>query len=244
MFEIDLTEEIFMNNKSFFLAVLMTFLTLGLVAGIGKAYINLAKQEAPLASTAAPQAAPVVYEQPTQAPTEELPAPTATLPVITPGEAATAALKAAGEGEELGSDPELVMFNGESAYEVKMKDASIFYVSANDGSLKYNSITGSEKPVITSDQALVIAADYINYYQPVSIALNSYNNTPAYFIRFWNGANVYVDRAGNILAIQYVKYTSSGGSGASSGTASSGSSSSGGGSSSSGGEEEHDSEND
>ncbi len=93
------------------------------------------------------------------------------------------------------------------------------------GALKYNSITGSDKPVISAEQALILAADYINYYQPVSIALDQYNNTVAYYIRFWNGANVYVDRAGNILAVQYVQYTSNGNGSSSTNSTSSSSSS-------------------
>jgi len=214
-----------MQTKSFFLAVLMTFLTLGLVAGIGKAYLSLSNQQVTLETPVVFQPVPVAYNPPTQAPTMEQPVPTATLPVITPAEAATVALEAAGEGEELAAEPELILFNGETTYEVKMVDESTLYIGAFDGVLKYNSITGSEKPVVTTEQALVIAADYINYYQPVSIAMQNYNNTLAYYIRFWNGANVYVDRAGNILAVQYVKYTTSGNSGSSSSGVSSGSSS-------------------
>jgi len=214
-----------MQTKSFFLAVLMTFLTLGLVAGIGKAYLSMTNQETTVETAAVSQPLPVAYTPPTQAPTMEQPVATATLPVITSSEAAAVALEAAGEGEELAAEPELVLFNGETTYEVKMVGESTLYIGAYDGELKYNSITGSEKPVVTSEQALVIAADYINYYQPVSITLKDYNTTLAYYIRFWNGANVYVDRAGNILAVQYVKYTSDDNSGSSSSGVSSGSSS-------------------
>ena len=214
-----------MQTKSFFLAVLMTFLTLGLVAGIGKAYLSMTNQKTAVETAAVSQPVPVVYNPPTPVPTMEQPVPTATLPVITPSDAAAIALEAAGEGEELAAEPDLVLFNGETAYEVKMVDENTLYIGAYDGALKYNSITGSEKPVVTAEQALVIAADYINYYQPVSIATQNYNNILAYYIRFWNGANVYVDRAGNILAVQYVKYTSDGNSGSSSSGVSSGSSS-------------------
>jgi uncharacterized membrane protein YgcG len=236
-----------MNKKAGFLALILTVFTLGLLGGAVKAAMSL-NQPDPAVVQAESQTTQVAISGPTVAqPTEEMPTqpvPTATQPVISPDEAATAALQAAGDGEELASQPELVMFNGETAYEVKMRDGSSLYIGAYDSTLKYNSITSSDKPVINSQQALTIAADYINYYQPVSIALKNYNNQVAYYIRFWNGANVYVDRAGNILAIQYVQYTaSSGGSAAASSSSSSGSSS-GGGSSSGESEHEHEDEND
>ncbi len=59
-----------MHTKSFFLAVLMTFLTLGLVAGVGKAYLSLKNQTAPVENAAASNIAPVVYSPATQQPTE------------------------------------------------------------------------------------------------------------------------------------------------------------------------------
>ena len=233
-----------MHTKSFFLAVLMTFLTLGLVAGVGKAYLSLKSRDTAVSTTAVSQPESIAFNPATQIPTMVEPAPAATQVFIPSAEAASLALQAAGEGEELASEPELVVFNGETAYEVRLTDENSIYIRALDGSLLYNSITGTNKPVVSREEALIIAADYIDYYQPVSIAWKDYENKLAYYIRFWNGANVYVDRGGNILAVQYVQYTSNGSAGSASNGSSSSSGSSGEDSSSSESEHEDEDESD
>ena len=230
-----------MNAKAGFFAIFLTVFTLGLIGGVAKAAMNF-NQSANPTSTQAAQVVQADYQVPTAAQPTDVP-PTQPAPTQAPipaEQASQAALQAAGDGETMAAVPELVMFNGAEAYEVKLQDGNTLYIGAFDGKLMYNSITSSDKPVVTSEQALIIAADYINYYQPVSIALQDYNGKLAYFIRFWNGANVYVDRAGNILAIQYVQYTSSNSSGAAATGSNSGSSSGGG----SGSEDEHEGDDD
>jgi hypothetical protein len=158
-------------------------------------------------------------------------------------QASLLALQAAGDDARVIAQPELVVFNGEAAFEVKLEDGNVVYIGAYDGTLKYNSITESNKPAVTSEGALIIAADYIDYYQPVSIALKDYNGKESYFIRFWNGANVFVDRAGVILAVQYIQYTNNNASGTSSSSGTSNPSSSDDGESDPE-EDEHESEDD
>jgi uncharacterized membrane protein YgcG len=230
-----------MNAKAGFFAIFLTVFTLGLIGGVAKAAMNF-NQSANPTSTPAAEVVQADYQVPTAAQPTDVPPtqPAPTQAQIPAEQASQAALQAAGDGETIAAIPEMVMFNGAEAYEVKLQDGNALYIGAIDGKLIYNSITGSDKPVVTSEQALIIAADYINYYQPVSIALQVYNEKPAYFIRFWNGANVYVDRAGNILAVQYVQYTSSNSSSAAPAGSNSGSSSGG----SSGSEGEHESDND
>jgi hypothetical protein len=230
-----------MNAKAGFFAILLTVFTLGLIGGVAKAAMSF-NQSKQVAATQASQVAEGSYQVPTQSQPTDMPAtqPAPTLAVISADEAVQMALAAAGEGENPNSSPEMVMFNNEEAYEVKFEDGNTIYIGALDGSLKYNSITNSDKPVITSEQALILAADYINYYQPVSIAWKDYEGKVSYYIRFWNGANVYVDRAGNILAVQYVQYTSNNSSGAAETGSSSGSSSG----DDSGSEDEHESDDD
>ncbi len=230
-----------MNSKAGILALVLTFFTLGLIGGVARAAMEITQ---PKNDTVAQPAAavevsnqdisiaPIVEAQPFQA------VPTATPAAIPADQASLLALQAAGEDARVVAQPELVVFNGETAYEVKVEDGNVVYIGAFDGTLKYNSITESNKPAITSEDALIIAADYIDYYQPVSIALKDYNGKSAYFIRFWNGANVFVDRVGTILAVQYIQYTNSNatGTGSSGGTSNS--------SSSDNGESDHDEDED
>lgn len=205
-----------MNSKAGILALVLTVFTLGLIGGVARAAMQITKPQN--VSVAQPAAtleasiqevsfAPAVEAQPVQV------VPTATQAAIPVEQASLLALQAAGEDARVVAQPELVVFNGEAAYEVKLEDGNVVYIGAYDGTLKYNSITESNKPAITSEEALIIAADYIDYYQPVSIALKDYNGKASYFIRFWNGANVFVDRAGAILAVQYIQYTNNNASG-------------------------------
>ena len=235
-----------MNSKAGILALVLTVFTLGLIGGVARAAMQITKpQNVSVAQPAATleasiqevSIAPVVEAQPVQV------APAATQAAIPADQASLLALQAAGEDARVIAQPDLVVFNGEAAYEVKLEDGNVIYIGAYDGTLKYNSITESNKPAITSEEALIIAADYIDYYQPVSIALNDYNGKPSYFIRFWNGANVFVDRAGAILAVQYIQYTNNNASGTTT-SSSSTSSSSGNNGGSENDEGEHESEDD
>lgn len=215
-----------MNTKAGILALVLTVFTLGLIGGVARAAMAITKpQEVAVAQPAAISETTYVSSAPAS---EAQPVPvaaTATQAVIPAEQASLLALQAAGEEARLAAQPELVTFNGETAYEVKFEDGNFLYIGAYDGTLKYNSITESNKPSVSSEQALIIAADYINYYQPVSITSKDYEGKLAYFIRFWNGANVFVDRAGTILAVQYIQYTNNTTSGAGTSGASTGSSS-------------------
>ena len=223
-----------MNSKAGILALVLTVFTLGLIGGVARAAMAITKpQEVTVAQPAAISETTYV----SSAPASEAPpvpvAANATQAVIPAEQASLLALQAAGEEARLAVQPELVTFNGETAYEVKFEDGNFVYIGAYDGTLKYNSITESNKPSVSSEQALIIAADYINYYQPVSITSKNYEGKPTYFIRFWNGANVFVDRAGTILAVEYIQYTNN---------STSGTSASSGSSSNNNGESEHEEE--
>ncbi len=235
-----------MNSKAGILALVLTVFTLGLIGGVARAAMEITKSQnvtvaQPAASTEASiqqiSNAVVVEAQPVLA------VPAATQAAIPADQASLLALQAAGEDARVVAQPDLVVFNGETAYEVKLEDGNVIYIGAYDGTLKYNSITESNMPAITSEEALIIAADYIDYYQPVSITMKDYNGKPSYFIRFWNGANVFVDRAGTILAVQYIQYTNNNTSGTGSSSGSSNSSSSDDGESDHD-EDEHESEDD
>lgn len=211
-----------MNHKALSLSIFFTVFTLGIIAGVVRAMLSLQTREIQAIPTEA-ASAQIAQIQPT--PFQPLPTPEPTPDWISPDAAAKIGLIAAGENEILASTPEMINFNGFTAYEVRMVDGSMLYINALDGSLLYNSITGSNKPVISQDQALLNAIEYIKYDQVVSIGLTFYNNQNVYLIRFWNGANVYENLAGEIVAVQYIQYASNNSSSSSSSTSNSGASS-------------------
>jgi uncharacterized membrane protein YdfJ with MMPL/SSD domain len=126
-------------------------------------------------------------------------------PALSVQQASDLAVTSAGPGEKLASDPELLIFNGELAYEAKMQDGSLLYLSAQDGSVRYNSITGTDAATASPDQAVSVAETYINNNQPVAIQWARYQNQIVYAVGFSDGALVLVDRSGNVVATQLVQ---------------------------------------
>jgi hypothetical protein len=126
-------------------------------------------------------------------------------PAISVQQASDLAASSAGPGEKLASDPELLIFNRELAYEAKMQDGTLLYLSAQDGSVKYNSITGTDAATASPDQAVSVAETYINNNQPVAIQWARYQNQIVYAVGFVNGELVLVNRAGNVVATQLVQ---------------------------------------
>ena len=180
-----------MNKKAAFLSSIFTLLVLVLVTGM--VALNLQTRSLAVASgNGGGQVAVVATQAPADSGT----------PKITPDQASQIALQDAGPGESLGSTPEEVLFNGTVAYEVKMQDGSLLYINANDGSLGYNSITGTTAPVASPDQAVQTASAYINNNQPVAIEWARYQNQQVYAVGFADGSVVLVSRAGNVVAAQ------------------------------------------
>lgn len=95
------------------------------------------------------------------------------------------------------SPPELVSFSGTPAYEVKFETGEL-YIDANTGEVLYNGIP----QLISSEQALYIAASYLPNSQPISMETSMFNGLPVYEVEFLDGQSVYVDMTGNIVAVQ------------------------------------------
>jgi hypothetical protein len=193
-----------MNKKAAIISLLLTIFTLVLVSGVVNANLNYQNKNVTAASKNSAQSAPASNVTTSGAGLANSIIVT-TKANIPADQASQFALQAAGPGEELGSTAELVNFNGEAAYEVKMKDGSALYIGAIDGVLKYNSITGTNIATANPDEAVKKASDYINNYQPVSIAWANYKNNLVYGISFQDGSIVLVDRAGNVVAAEKVE---------------------------------------
>ena len=96
--------------------------------------------------------------------------------------------------------PELVNFNNTPSYEAVYGNGKV-YIDANNGKILFNGL--QTKPVnITADQAVKIATSYLNRTDVTSIDITAFNGTNVYLFGFSDGAQVYIDITGQIMAIQ------------------------------------------
>jgi uncharacterized membrane protein YkoI len=105
------------------------------------------------------------------------------------------------------TSPELVVFNGVTAYEVKFATGNI-YVDANTGAIIYNGIQAAN-PYISSDKAIAIAKSYLGNNGFISINFGTFSGAKVYVVYFSNGQSVYISLYGKVLAVQ-MPTTSSG----------------------------------
>jgi uncharacterized membrane protein YkoI len=152
-------------------------------------------------SQAEPRAAPTTSSAPDAAPptTSSTPAE----PGITADRAALIALDAA-VGTRLLHDPELVNFEGSTAYEVPL-DQGMVYVDAQTGTILANqaSTPAATTPTngqISRVQAIEIARSYAGGGTVEEAELEREHGTLAYEVEFTDGSEVYVDAAsGQVL---------------------------------------------
>jgi uncharacterized membrane protein YkoI len=139
--------------------------------------------------------------------------PVSNQPEITADKAAKIAVDATGGSEALLKMPELVNYQGNTAFEVKLEDG-VVYIDAQSGNVIFNGVI----PKITDQQAGQIAGQYLGGMNPkyADIKLVNLNGTQIYQVTF-AGDKVYVvfiDMTGKVLKAQIYDYTggSSGGS--------------------------------
>jgi uncharacterized membrane protein YkoI len=135
-------------------------------------------------------------------------------PAVTADKAAQIAINAAGENEALQSMPELVSYQGTSAFEVDLNDGKV-YIDAQTGQVLFDGVV---KP-ITSQQAGEIAGKYLGGMNPkyAVIKLINFNGTQIYQVTFSGDKDyvVFVDLKGTVLKAQIYQYTGGGGGGGS-----------------------------
>ena len=122
---------------------------------------------------------------------------------ISPENAANIALQSAGEGEALLQIPELVSYEGKTAYEVLLTDGTLF-IDSLSGDILFNGI-----PLrVTPEEAAAIAGEYLGgmdpRYSTVKLAVS--NGSQVYQVTF-NDYVVFVDQFGNVVQAQVVQYT-------------------------------------
>ena len=112
------------------------------------------------------------------------------------------------------SQPELVDYQGSTAFEVKLAGGGNMVIDSQSGSLLYNSLTGSAKAVISEDQAAKAAQTYLKGGGVFKVLRSQYNGQPAYRVIFDVGHRIYVSLGGDILYVElYSLQVNSGGGG-------------------------------
>jgi uncharacterized membrane protein YkoI len=121
---------------------------------------------------------------------------------ISPENAASIALQTAGEDELLLQLPELVSYEGKTAYEVQLTDGVLFIDSVS-GEILFNGVPER----ITPEQAAEIAGVYLGgmdpRYSTVQIAVS--NGIEVFKVTF-NDYIVFIDKFGNVVQAQVLQY--------------------------------------
>jgi predicted RND superfamily exporter protein len=125
--------------------------------------------------------------------TEASPAVTSISPEI----AGQLAQQVAEAGQKLIKAPELVDFQGKTAYEALFDKGSI-YVDAQDGTILFNATVPQQ---INADQAAQIVTDYMNYKNVLQVDLIHMGTQALYRVILKNGYIAYVDTTGQITHI-------------------------------------------
>jgi hypothetical protein len=123
--------------------------------------------------------------------------PAAVATAISPEIAGQLAQQVAEAGQKLLKQPELVDFQGKTAYEALFEKGSI-YVDAQDGTILFNATVPVE---ITADQAAQIVEDYMNYKNVLQVDLIHMGTQALFRVILKNGYIAYVDSTGQITHI-------------------------------------------
>ena len=122
---------------------------------------------------------------------------------ISPENAALIALQTTGDDESLIKIPELVSYEGKSAFEVQVTDG-VLYIDALSGEILFNGVPKR----ITPEQAAEIAGIYLGGMDPryATVKMAVSNGSDVYQVTF-NDYIVYIDQFGNVLQAQVLQYT-------------------------------------
>lgn len=124
---------------------------------------------------------------------------------ISPENAAAIALQTAGTEEALLKIPELVSYEGKSAFEVQLTDG-VLYIDSISGEVLFNGVP----QLITPEQAAEIAGMYLGGMDPryATVKMAVSNGSDVYQVTF-NDYIVYIDQFGNVVQAQVLQYANS-----------------------------------
>jgi uncharacterized membrane protein YkoI len=180
------------QSSALILAAVVTAFVLVVVGGVTATLL----QPAPAQTAPGEQAAPVEI-QPTAAPAQDAPAEQAAPDAeLTADRAALLALDAT-DGAQLDGTPELVNFEGTTAYEVVLDQGKV-YVDAQTGDILHNGAAPAVPASVPAgpvsrQQAIQAATEYVGGGTVREAELEREDGRQVYEVEFVNGSEVYVD---------------------------------------------------
>ena len=209
------------SNTALTISAILTAFVLVVIGGVVVSAYAAGQNNASPALASAPQAAPSDQQSSIDSFSQQLQqadnnqqvaSPTATqLPV----DSATALVTAQGVaacGAVLKGVPQLVSFEGKTAYEVPFEQGMI-YVDANNGQVLFNGTQTQTSPQIDAQQAAQIAANYLGESDVSDVQLVNFNGAMVYQVSFFSGNIVFVTPSGQVVYVQMAASANSGGSG-------------------------------
>ena len=201
-----------MKRTAIIISILITAFVLGTVGAVAKAVSDnqtnvkvleleqtiqtredLYAQTIADANARLEQANKIIQGKMVAAPTEAL---------IGPDQAIKNAIAAVGSfGFTVTQPPELVNYNGTPAYDVVSAEGTQLYIDSKSGALLYNSLTGGPTSVITDQEAIQAATNYMPGYTFASLTKSVYNGQQVYIVAFTSGDQVYVNLAGQVVYV-------------------------------------------
>jgi hypothetical protein len=215
-----------MKKSAIIISILITTLVLGTVAGVVKA-VSVSQTNAKVQELEQTiQAREELYKQTIEEANTRLAQvqtnPTAS--VISPDQAIQNAKTAVGSyGLTMSNPPELVNYNGSTAYEINSWEGIKLYVDSVSGAVLFNSLTGSAAKAVTDQEAIQAAMNYMPGFTFASLSKSVYNGQQVDIVAFTSGDQVYVNLAGQVVyVVQMQVQTASYGGGGGGGSGSSG----------------------
>ncbi len=122
--------------------------------------------------------------------------------ILAPEQAAQIALMEVNNEDSMIQLPELVDYEGEAAYEVRMTKG-LLYIHAENGTVLFNSVPKR----IDEKRAAEIGGEYFGGMDPryAIVQITELNGSPIYKVNF-NGYLVYIDPYGQIIKAQIIQY--------------------------------------
>jgi hypothetical protein len=120
---------------------------------------------------------------------------------LDPEEALGLALAAALDPQTLKGNPELVIFEGQLAYEILFGEGAI-YINAATGEILMNGTTSLMPGNVSLERAVIIAQDYMDLEAIYQSDIVSFQGAEIYRVIFDAGHFVYVDKDGQIIYVQ------------------------------------------
>ena len=120
---------------------------------------------------------------------------------ITAENALELALTAALDPQTVQGNPELVIFEGQTTYEIRFGEGAI-YINAATGEILMNGTTSLAPGNVTLEQAVRIAQNYLDLDEIYQFDIVSFQGAEIYRVIFEAGHFVYVDKDGQIIYVQ------------------------------------------